>query len=328
MKKFFVIVLIFLMMFNNMPLSVNAQGGVPGLTINTNARNSRGGSMRYIELSGNYRFVARLIQAVGGHAPASEMIEYAGQYGNVVAAFTGPFFSVGSGVFDRAAEFRQTQSIIHSNAGAIAFTRYDRWVMPTRHRSVDLSMHVGNNPVLVRYGKPVFHEPANDFLAATAQRTLVGFRTDNSLVVVEGSMNFHTAAETLTGMGVVWGTNMDGGASSFLYANGTMIRSPGRNLPHIIVVYAKPPLTAQPTLVTAVVGEDVRQLTAFFIEGNRYFHLADLINLLDIDMYTVHDRIHPHRMVNGIPYFCPLSVADIYGFDVEWAGSFITFTER
>jgi hypothetical protein len=153
----------------------------------------------------------------------------------------------------------------------------------------------------VKDGQKFIHGVGTDagFMEGGGQRTLVGVTSDGKMVVLEGSTNFDNAAETLLALGCIDGMAMDGGASSFLYANGETLQNAGRNLNNIVALYgstAAPETADTPAAVPAAVqapapaantkavptasrvfinGQEV-SFDAYNIENANYFKLRDL----------------------------------------------------
>jgi len=271
MKKIFTktVAMALALMMSMVFVPISAQAEVPGLAVNTNATNARGGAMRYIELSGDYSFVPQVVRAVGGHALVSDMLDFAKQQGNVVAAFNGPFFVAGEYPVVTSLTF---DSSPHGWGGStLVYTNDGRWEIRSGGGGTmaPTTMSATNYPTLVQNGvKDIRGSDEVDFMAATAQRTLVGLRADNTLIIAEGSMNFETAADTLIDMGAMHGFAMDGGASSFIYGNGSMVRNPGRPLPHIIVIYATFPISSSPNSYGSEITVTVNGQPVVFADQN------------------------------------------------------------
>lgn len=68
------------------------------------------------------------------------------------------------------------------------------------------------------------------------QRSAIGVKSDGSVVIVTGKATINKLADAMIGLGCVEATNLDGGASSGLYANGNFLTNPGRNLNTSLII--------------------------------------------------------------------------------------------
>jgi len=97
---------------------------------------------------------------------------------------------------------------------------------------------LGVGPRLVRNGVVSVDAVAEGFtsprLANAAQRSALGIKADGTIVIVTTSASLVQLGEVMLSLGCVQAMNLDGGASSGLYADGRMITSPGRNLSNIL----------------------------------------------------------------------------------------------
>ena len=165
----------------------------------------------------------------------------------------------------------------------------------------DIDIAVSAGPLLLRSGMNVSGDAALNNLfqsdakhQGTAQRTFIGVKADGSLVVGAASCTYSDAAETLKAMGCVDAMALDGGASSFLYADGATIRSAGRKLNNVLAFFvsAEPSPSPAPGVVANPSPSTVRvagnpagfdaplSLEAYNIGGNNYFKLRDVALLL------------------------------------------------
>jgi len=96
-------------------------------------------------------------------------------------------------------------------------------------------------PRLVRNSKVDTNPVAEGFkdpkvLTNRAARTSIGVTTDGKLLIVTtSSATIKEMAEVMVKLGAVEAMNLDGGASSGLYANGKYITTPGRDLSNALV---------------------------------------------------------------------------------------------
>ncbi len=69
-----------------------------------------------------------------------------------------------------------------------------------------------------------------------AQRTAIGVTADNTLVIVTAVAKIESLAELMKSLGCVDAINLDGGASSALYANGKYFKQAGRPLNTVLIM--------------------------------------------------------------------------------------------
>ena len=157
-----------------------------------------------------------------------------------------------------------------------------------------ITMSVTAGPILLLDGKDVSGDKTlnSGFTDAkhqgSAQRTFIGVKADNSLVIGTASTTYADAASTLKAQGCVDAMALDGGASSFLYADGKTLQSPGRKLNNVIAFFetsapTPPPtsvLVAKPTASAVLVNGSNVSFDAYGIGGNNYFKLRDLAYVL------------------------------------------------
>lgn len=104
---------------------------------------------------------------------------------------------------------------------------------------------VSAGPHLVKDGKVIF-DPSKSQIKedkitkARGQRSAVGITKNNKLLMVTGSnLNMQELAQIMVQLGATDAMALDGGASSGLYAKGSMITKPGRKLSTVLLVYDK-----------------------------------------------------------------------------------------
>lgn len=100
---------------------------------------------------------------------------------------------------------------------------------------------IAAGPMLVKDGKNVVKDSKASFKEEkiyknAAPRSAIGVTADNYLIMLTTSATVDKLAEVMLSLGCVNAMNLDGGASSGLYANGRMIKTPGRNLNTIFMV--------------------------------------------------------------------------------------------
>ena len=236
-------------------LPLLAVASANGLTVQRGYSGAGGTSLNVVTIRGD--LTPKIIFANGvpnSAAPVSEMIEDARAQGNLVAAFVGTFFDSYDGTNQTyGAMYRDGQYIHHGSYNAyLTYTRDGQWKILDGSEIIafgteNVAMAVACTPRLVRGGqKSIETSEPDSFMLPSAQRTLVGVRADGTLVVATGATTFERAAETLLQLGCVDGMAMDGGASSFLYANGATLQGAGRDLNNIIAIYGVHAVEAPP----------------------------------------------------------------------------------
>lgn len=100
---------------------------------------------------------------------------------------------------------------------------------------------VGAGPLLVRDGvkgidlaKEAFYEAK--ITTNSAARSAAGISADGHLIFITTTATLHELADIMIQLGATSATNLDGGASSGMYYNGKMIRTPGRAISNAIVI--------------------------------------------------------------------------------------------
>ncbi len=102
---------------------------------------------------------------------------------------------------------------------------------------------ISAGPYLVEDGKVIYDQNKNGFkedkiTKNRAQRSAIGISKNNKLILVTGSnLNMLELAEIMVKLGADRAMNLDGGASSALYANGKMITPAGRKLHTVLMVW-------------------------------------------------------------------------------------------
>lgn len=108
----------------------------------------------------------------------------------------------------------------------------------------DANQMISAGPLLVKDGKIVLDAKKEGFTEAkinsnSAQRSALGITKDNKLIFVTTSMTMKDLASAMQSLGCTYAMNLDGGASSALYANGKIITPAGRNLNTTLMVLKK-----------------------------------------------------------------------------------------
>lgn len=99
---------------------------------------------------------------------------------------------------------------------------------------------VAAGPILVKNGVNVSTTSKAKYESKirnqNTQRSAIGVKADGSVVIVTGKATINKLADAMIGLGCVEATNLDGGASSGLYANGKLLTNPGRNLNTSLII--------------------------------------------------------------------------------------------
>lgn len=101
---------------------------------------------------------------------------------------------------------------------------------------------IGAGPRLVKDGKLCLNPKSEGFRSAkiltmAGQRSAVGITKDNKLLMVTcGNATVKQMAEAMKALGSYNAMDLDGGASSCLWANGKYITKPGRNLSNALLI--------------------------------------------------------------------------------------------
>lgn len=102
---------------------------------------------------------------------------------------------------------------------------------------------ISAGPYLIKEGQIIVDAAKEGFkedkiVKNKAQRSAIGVTKDNKLLLITvGNTNMEELAEIMLNLGAVESMNLDGGASSALYANGNIITQPGRRLSTVLAVY-------------------------------------------------------------------------------------------
>jgi hypothetical protein len=151
-----------------------------------------------------------------------------------------------------------------------------------KSRHVDWSEHeaaLAGGPLLVwdGFAKPMpggegFGDP--HVFARAAPRTAMGITRDNHLLLVVTALgaSLGDMAAAMRDLGALYAVNLDGGASSGMWYNGTMVRRPGRPLTNILCVYVHSGSPAQRALrpprgLDWRAGHPPRPVVAFLADG-------------------------------------------------------------
>ncbi len=140
---------------------------------------------------------------------------------------------------------KQINSGATLNRGSFAVT-YDREIIINNGEAFpkdNIETMVEAGPLLILNGKIVYDPSTSGFTEDKinlnpAQRSAIGVKEDGKVVMVTGSnLRMTELAAIMYELECVAATNLDGGASSALYANGTYLTNPGRKLNTVLVVH-------------------------------------------------------------------------------------------
>ena len=95
---------------------------------------------------------------------------------------------------------------------------------------------VNNGQVITDYVAQGYKE--SKITTGSAQRSAIGLTVDNKLILVTGSnLTMNQLAQIMKNLNCNKAMNLDGGASSALYAKGKTITTPGRNLNTVLMIH-------------------------------------------------------------------------------------------
>ena len=131
------------------------------------------------------------------------------------------------------------------NRGSFAVT-FDREIIIDRGEAFskeNIETMVEAGPLLMKDGMMAYDPNNGQFTEEKinrdpAQRSAIGYRSNGQVIMVTGSsLRMVELAEIMEALGSYSATNLDGGASSALYANDNVITPPGRKLNTVLLVY-------------------------------------------------------------------------------------------
>lgn len=134
------------------------------------------------------------------------------------------------------------QAVANNNAGLV------QSIAASSSTGIDLNAvdyMISAGPFLVKDGKPIANALGQGFTEEKitvnrAQRSAIGITRDNKLKLVTGSnLNVEELAQVMMALGCDRAMNLDGGASSALYAKGKIITTPGRSLNTVLIIKDK-----------------------------------------------------------------------------------------
>ncbi|AKL96031.1 copper amine oxidase domain-containing protein [Clostridium aceticum] len=140
---------------------------------------------------------------------------------------------------------KQINSGATINRGSFAVTKNREIIINNGEEFAkdNIETMVEAGPLLILDGKIVY-DPANSEFTEDkinqnpAQRSAIGITADGKVLMVTGSsIRMTELASIMKEIGCIAATNLDGGASSALYANTRYITRPGRKLNTVLAVY-------------------------------------------------------------------------------------------
>ena len=116
---------------------------------------------------------------------------------------------------------------------------------------------VSAGPMLVENGKNVSKKYGASFESkianSRAQRSAIGITKNNKVIIVtKSNVTINELSNNLINLGCVSGMNLDGGASSSLYANGRYISKAGRKLNNMLIVTSKPKQEVKSNVILSI----------------------------------------------------------------------------
>lgn len=147
---------------------------------------------------------------------------------------------------------------------------------------------IGAGPILVENGVNVAAKNKKNFEAKISQnkgaRSAIGITWDNKLILhIASGLNVEELANAMIKKGCKSAMNLDGGASSALYVAGKYLRTPGRNLNTVLLVYDKKQqakngknIYADPITVKYIIEGKEYTLTGYAINETMYYRLEDI----------------------------------------------------
>lgn len=99
---------------------------------------------------------------------------------------------------------------------------------------------VAAGPLLVKGGENVSSSDKSSYegkiRTQNAQRSAIGIKSNGDVVIVTGTATVDRLANVMISLGCMEATNLDGGASSALYANGKVLQPAGRRLNTVLSI--------------------------------------------------------------------------------------------
>ena len=104
----------------------------------------------------------------------------------------------------------------------------------------DVITAVGAGPSLIKDGRIIVNPAAEGFtedkiLTQSLTRSAIGVNPQGDIILINTVANMQTLAEIMKELGAVQAMNLDGGASSGIYLNGSYLVKPGRDLSNALI---------------------------------------------------------------------------------------------
>jgi len=152
----------------------------------------------------------------------------------------------------------------------------------SKNLNADSFQHISSaGPTLLKDGKIVVDPLAEGMTdpkltTLSGQRSFIGYTADNQIIMgTVPNVTLAQLAEICKSMGLVAAMNLDGGASSGLYAHGKNLTRPGRELSNALVVVTKK--TAPPIQVTSQGTSLVFSHGPLLIKGSLYVPASEFL---------------------------------------------------
>lgn len=195
----------------------------------------------------NGRIIEVLFDTVKFDIPKDGFVIY---YGKDAAdkSYLQARFSIGKTVdfYDADTKDINTEEIIKDAVEKYRYVLYQDMKISKSLSDIDLSKVNGlisAGPYLVKKGEIIVNAEKEGFkedkiIKNRAGRSALGLTKDNKLLLVTvPNVNIEELAQIMLNLGSVEAMNLDGGASSALYANGKVLTKPGRKLSTVLAVY-------------------------------------------------------------------------------------------
>lgn len=174
-------------------------------------------------------------------------------------------------------------------------------------------------PTLLQNGQIVLNPQAegmNDPKLTTlgGQRSFIGYTADNYLVFgTVSNVTLPQLAQICQSMGLTAAMNLDGGASSGLYAHGKLLTRPGRELSNALVVTTR---KSAPVQVVQGGQQLVFSKGPLLIQGSLYVPAEEIVEKLGVQ--PAGKPQYFTRIIADTPMVPLRAVAESLGMRVEW----------
>ncbi|MDR1821050.1 MAG: S-layer homology domain-containing protein [Oscillospiraceae bacterium] len=215
--------------------------------------------MNFVEIPAQ-GYTAKILLAndkLDSSQPVGEIISAGKAQGELSAAVVGTYFDAYTGTNETYGRLYQDGQMLNTKwyeANLVQFTDGTWRIVRVDYSAPSGKLHdlfpidtiqmaVACGPHILENGINVVDTAYNDSfkndskMKGSAQRTVVGIKADGSLLLGEMNATFNQIAALLLARGCTDAIAMDGGASSYLWANGTTIQEAGRKLNNVIGFY-------------------------------------------------------------------------------------------